>query len=128
MLYMMMDARGKDTLIKVGQTKDLNKRMSKYRTHNPLAKLVSTLEIPGEYDKFIEKEWEADCHSSFEEWGYIRLGNTEWFYIPKGKKKEYREKGFNVLIKNIFGFNIKIYNDTNITGGKNKIYKMRGAS
>lgn len=90
MLYLMMDARGKNTLIKVGRCKNLNQRLNNYRTHNPLAKLIATLETKEIEDSFLEKI----CHSMFKSMNYKQVGNTEWYYIPKGEKRKWRKQGF----------------------------------
>lgn len=89
----MMDSRGKDTLIKVGRTTNLNNRLLKYRTHNPLAKLVATYNNP----KWDEKGMERYAHTYFQEKEYQRVGETEWYYITKGEKKQWRKQGFTLM-------------------------------
>lgn len=100
MLYMMMDARGNDTLIKVGRTKNLNKRLNSYRTHNPLAKLVATFDSPS-WDTLTENILEKDCHDFFEyKCDYKRVAETEWFYVPKGNHKQmWRKQGFEPIFE-----------------------------
>ena len=95
MLYMVMDSRGKDTLIKVGYTHNLKRRMASYQTHNPLVKLVATLDY--DTDLLTEEFEEQACHLELAEMGYRRISGTEWFVIPKGEKKKWRKDGFENL-------------------------------
>jgi hypothetical protein len=80
----MRDSRGSKTLIKVGKAKDVAKRMSAYKTHNPLARLLETAECRDEKDDM----YEHFCHNYFELKGYIQIADTEWYLVPK-KTKNY---------------------------------------
>lgn len=122
MLYLIMDARGKDTLIKVGKCKNLNDRLNSYRTHNPLAKLVATLETKEIEDNILENI----CHSMFKTMGYKQVGKTEWYYAPKGEKRKWRKIGFENFDEPVVNYLLKesndcihvVYNKDNKTGGK----------
>ena len=94
MLYMVMDVRDNKTLIKVGQTKKIETRLNAYRTHNPLAKIVSTLD---NMDPTYEKYCERLCKKEFLDLGYKQIGGTERFILPKGETKAWRKSGFKLF-------------------------------
>ena len=83
MLYLMKDSRGSKLLVKVGVTKNLQKRMDTYRTHNPLAKCIEMASVATGEDKLAE----AAIHDYYESIGYTQIKNTEWYEVPKGLKK-----------------------------------------
>ena len=58
------------SLLKIGYTSDLSKRMSQYKTHNPLVKLLDIRDG--------DEELEEELQTYF--WDYLYPGQTEWFY------------------------------------------------
>lgn len=83
MLYLIKDSRGAKTLVKVGITKDLQKRMNTYKTHNPLAKCIEIANIADGFDSIAE----GAIHSYYKRLGYTQVKNTEWYEVPKGLKR-----------------------------------------
>lgn len=83
MLYLIKDCRGAKTLVKVGVTKNLQKRMDMYQTHNPLAKCIEIASVADDCDKIAE----GAIHAYYEWLGYTKIKNTEWYCVPKGLKK-----------------------------------------
>lgn len=105
MLYLMKDCRGTKTLVKVGITKNLQKRMDSYHTHNPLAKCIQVASVTQNEDKLAE----AAIHNYYESLGYTQIKNTEWYEIPKGlkKNKDYTfEKFLDNYSKHLFTMEI----------------------
>ncbi len=84
MLYLIKDSRGVKLLVKVGITKNLQKRMDTYKTHNPLAKCIEVASVVGVNDKLAE----GAIHDYYETIGYSQIKGTEWYEVPKGLKKD----------------------------------------
>lgn len=82
-IYMMVDEKRNSALVKVGFTKDLEKRIGQYTTHNPMVKCISYMNT---YQK-TGRELETAFHDEIIKMGYefVRAGldgkKTEWFSV-----------------------------------------------
>ena len=70
MIYLIRNMTADFAILKIGYTKDINKRMSTYKTHNPTIELL--------YVGNGSKENEQFLHLYFERYRYD--GSREWFY------------------------------------------------
>lgn len=85
MLYMILDTTKELHLVKVGMTRNLEKRRTSYKTHNPFA--VMTWSCAG-----CEKE-ELKVRSELNKIGK-RVSGTEWFIVSEETYNELNQKGF----------------------------------
>lgn len=69
---------------KVGKTKDLNRRLAEYRTHNPSFRVIGVIE--GDFEKQYLKAFKAcGCHKA--------KGRNEWFSVPRKVRKILNDRG-----------------------------------
>ena len=101
-LYLLLDEKKFYALVKVGFTKDFDKRKGGYLTANPEAQLVDLVATQERTGRAIEKLF----HKELEKRGYLRAnGNiekikrSEWFRIPYTDPflQEIQAKGFRAF-------------------------------
>lgn len=88
MLYLMMDKRENEYLVKVGYSKGtggIPQRRAQYYSHNPRAIMRSS--CAG------SRAIERDCHTILAENGCERIPRTEWFSVSKAVFDELYVKG-----------------------------------
>lgn len=79
-------------IIKVGRSKNLEKRINQYYTENPLPWFADFLEA--DVDNYISME--RDCHAMLKRVAYAKADRTdEWFFVDKDTYLEICEKGFH---------------------------------
>lgn len=96
MLYLMMDEKKKCNLVKVGESRQLNKRRRSYKTHNPCAIMRSTC-------AGTEMQ-ETLCHMKLNKIGK-RILNTEWYMVSDEIFTKLYEEGMGFFFptgKNIY--------------------------
>lgn len=82
MIYLMKDEKRAVCMFKVGYTKNIDKRMIPYITHNPMAELIDTVVT---YKK-TKMQLESAIHAELESWGVDMVEGmdgtkTEWFAV-----------------------------------------------
>jgi hypothetical protein len=101
-LYLLIDEKRQYALVKVGFTKDFEKRKGGYLTANPEAHLIDLVATQERTGRTIEKLF----HQELEKRGYLRAnGNiekikrSEWFRIPYTDPflQEIQAKGFQAF-------------------------------
>lgn len=90
MLYMMLDTTRDFYLVKIGYTKDIDRRKAEYKTCNPLAKMV--------WKCAGSKDLEKAIHSEMASIGK-RISGTEWFLITEEDFNTFKKCGFNIFKK-----------------------------
>jgi hypothetical protein len=87
-LYMLIMKENR--LLKVGFTRNLNKRIKDYQTTNPIAEFI------GIVNGTIQDE--REYHDELEELGFTRIEGTEFFEIPKNiSTRQIMKKGFLIF-------------------------------
>lgn len=90
MLYLMMDKRNGEYLVKVGfSNRKIENRRSAYYSYNPLAIMRSTCAGSSAMEK--------ECHYSLTKWGGIRIKGTEWFVVSESLFNKLYEKGMSAF-------------------------------
>jgi hypothetical protein len=88
--YLIMEKNTR--AIKIGSTKNLQRRLTSYRTHNPFFTLVDLVEG--------NKATEKALQTRLVELGFTQpdeLEGTEWYEIPKGITKRTIQQGFSFM-------------------------------
>ena len=76
-------------LIKVGQSTNIQKRLTSYQGMNPFAKCIATKRL---YEEDLNK-WEK-CYHLLLGTKNVRYGNTEWFICSDEEYQRWLQKGF----------------------------------
>ena len=74
---------------KVGHTRDLDKRLSTYRTHNPHFEVMGVIE--GNHESEVIAKFKANN-------GTLAEGRNEWFSVPRCLRRGINEGGLTYLL------------------------------
>ena len=78
-------------MIKIGQSKNLRKRISQYKTVNPYCKCIDTI-ISDNYNS-LEKQY----HKKIKSINGTQIDNTEWYIVSKTLFEKCLKYGFDII-------------------------------
>jgi len=79
MIYLISSITSDTALLKIGYTKDINKRILAYKTHNPTINLLYVGEGNKENEKFLHLYFDRYRYNDSKEWFYYTPLIIEYF-------------------------------------------------
>ena len=112
MLYLIKLKGETNTLLKIGYTKDIDKRLKAYKTHNPLVELVDIKEGNTIDESFLHNKLKQYLFDNSEEW-FIENDEVYNTWNNYNSKKLTNEQEETILKIKIFKKLIELANLTN---------------
>ena len=90
MSYMVLDKKDNNYMVKVGMSRNLQKRINDYKSHNPLAIVICSCAGTEREEKY--------CHNMLSQ-VYQRIKGTEWFLVDEKFYYDCMSFGFRIFPK-----------------------------